>query len=238
MTNLAAKKELSFLDTAVSVITGSQNAQDLCRRLVHGDFSKGKVKGAFVYSIDLRSSLVALAGYGLPFTEESSEFLVWDDNPISKCVRDKQLICSDANGQKLMCLPFLTGDVPAGALVVVCDQSVQADAVPTEAVPFLAKLGGYFLQTNGSSLQSLISQNSGASLDEITTRQVSILGLMADGLTNAEIASKVLLSESTVRQETIRIYRALAVSGRLEAVAKARALGLISKIAPPPVLAR
>ncbi len=71
-------------------------------------------------------------------------------------------------------------------------------------------------------------------LEEITTRQVSILGLMADGLTNAEIAGKVLLSESTVRQETIRIYRALAVSGRLEAVAKARALGLISKISPPP----
>jgi ATP/maltotriose-dependent transcriptional regulator MalT len=53
---------------------------------------------------------------------------------------------------------------------------------------------------------------------------------MGDGMTNAEISTKVLLSESTVRQETIRIYRALAVPGRQEAVAKARALGLIQKL--------
>ena len=60
---------------------------------------------------------------------------------------------------------------------------------------------------------------------------------MGDGLTNADIGHRVLLSESTVRQETIRIYRALGVTGRMEAVAKARSFGLIPKLSfnLPPV---
>jgi DNA-binding NarL/FixJ family response regulator len=38
-----------------------------------------------------------------------------------------------------------------------------------------------------------------------------------------------MLSESTIRQETVKIYKALGVSNRTEAASKAGALGLIPK---------
>jgi DNA-binding CsgD family transcriptional regulator len=232
--------ELTLLEEAVSAITGADSAQDLCKRLVHADFAQGGIKGAHIYSIDARSTLVELAGYGSPFASPDSEFVIWDEHPISDCVRNKKLVCKDDKNQTLVCLPLVSSGVPTGALVVVCPPAIKMPTISDDAVPLLSKLGGYFLSTSGTAMSRGPSLNSPTvALEEITTRQVSILGLMADGLTNAEIAAKVLLSESTVRQETIRIYRALAVNGRLEAVAKARALGLVSKVAPPPqVLAR
>lgn len=62
---------------------------------------------------------------------------------------------------------------------------------------------------------------------DLTERQMQVLRGMSQNMTNAEIARELLLSESTIRQETVRIYRALQVSGRIEAAKKAKALGLL-----------
>jgi ATP/maltotriose-dependent transcriptional regulator MalT len=60
-----------------------------------------------------------------------------------------------------------------------------------------------------------------------------ILGRIQEGLVNLEIAKDLMLSESTIRQETVRIYRALGVGNRQEAVKKARALGVLAKKGVP-----
>ena len=61
----------------------------------------------------------------------------------------------------------------------------------------------------------------------LTERQLRILGLMAKGLTNAQISKRVGFSESTVRQETMAIYRYFGVSGRREAVRLAGMRGML-----------
>ena len=64
-------------------------------------------------------------------------------------------------------------------------------------------------------------------LGGLTARQERILGLMADGFTNREIGDQLSFSASTVRVETMAIYRTLGVKSRAEAVAKAMATGLL-----------
>ncbi|HYQ78527.1 MAG TPA: PAS domain-containing protein [Solirubrobacterales bacterium] len=54
----------------------------------------------------------------------------------------------------------------------------------------------------------------------LTTRQVEILALVAEGLSNAEIASRLYLTESTVKWHVRKILRALGVSNRAQAVAR------------------
>jgi PAS domain S-box-containing protein len=54
----------------------------------------------------------------------------------------------------------------------------------------------------------------------LTPRQVEILDLVADGLSNAEIASRLYLSESTVKWHIRKILRALRVSNRAQAIAR------------------
>ncbi|HET9197879.1 MAG TPA: PAS domain-containing protein [Solirubrobacterales bacterium] len=54
----------------------------------------------------------------------------------------------------------------------------------------------------------------------LSTRQVEILTLVAEGLSNAEIASRLYLTESTVKWHIRKILRALGVSNRAQAVAR------------------
>lgn len=54
-------------------------------------------------------------------------------------------------------------------------------------------------------------------LTSLSLRQRIILNLMAQGLTNKQIAEEIRFSDSTVRLESMAIYRRLGISGRKEA---------------------
>jgi PAS domain S-box-containing protein len=61
---------------------------------------------------------------------------------------------------------------------------------------------------------------SGDLTKSLSSRQLEILTLVADGLSNAEIASRLYLTESTVKWHVRKILRALGVSNRAQAVAR------------------
>lgn len=54
----------------------------------------------------------------------------------------------------------------------------------------------------------------------LTSRQIEILGLVAEGLSNSEIASRLYLGESTVKWHIRKILRTLGVANRAQAVAR------------------
>ena len=62
----------------------------------------------------------------------------------------------------------------------------------------------------------------------LTAREIEVLALMAAGATNPEIARRLAFSASTIRTDTIAIYRKLGVKGRAEAVARAITLGVVA----------
>ena len=63
--------------------------------------------------------------------------------------------------------------------------------------------------------------------ESLSEREGQILCLVADGLTNREIAERLFLSRYTVESHIKRIYRKLAVSSRTMAVRAGRARGVI-----------
>ena len=63
--------------------------------------------------------------------------------------------------------------------------------------------------------------------EALNDRELKVLRLFAAGLTNAEIAQEMFLSTNTVKWYAKNIYRKLNVNRRMQAVAKARTLGLI-----------
>jgi LuxR family maltose regulon positive regulatory protein len=67
----------------------------------------------------------------------------------------------------------------------------------------------------------------GSSPDALTRREREILGLIADGLSNDEIATRLFLSLSTVKGHNTRIFEKLRVHRRTEAVAEARRQGVL-----------
>jgi predicted ATPase/DNA-binding CsgD family transcriptional regulator len=61
----------------------------------------------------------------------------------------------------------------------------------------------------------------------LTGRELDILRLIADGLTNQEIAERLYLTRGTVKWYSREIYSKLGVSSRTQAVGRAQSLGLL-----------
>ena len=60
----------------------------------------------------------------------------------------------------------------------------------------------------------------------LTYREMDVLALLCERLTNKEIAQRLGISVETVRQHSVHVYRKLGVAGRRQAVVQAYALGL------------
>jgi DNA-binding NarL/FixJ family response regulator len=64
----------------------------------------------------------------------------------------------------------------------------------------------------------------------LTARQLQLLRLVANGLTNKEIAANLNLSEFTVKNHVRRIMRQVEAEDRHEAVALVRAAGDLAMV--------
>ena len=67
----------------------------------------------------------------------------------------------------------------------------------------------------------------GVTIDPLTARELEILELITKGLTNQEIASRIFLSENTIKKYISNILNKLQVNNRVEAAMLAMRKGLI-----------
>jgi LuxR family maltose regulon positive regulatory protein len=67
----------------------------------------------------------------------------------------------------------------------------------------------------------------GGWIEPLSSRELEVLGLIAAGLSNREIADQLVIALSTVKTHVNHIYRKLDVSRRTQAVTKARMLDLL-----------
>ena len=65
-------------------------------------------------------------------------------------------------------------------------------------------------------------------IEPLSERELEVLELIAEGLTNQEIASRLFLALNTIKAHTRSIYSKLGVNSRIQAVARARDLGVLS----------
>ena len=66
-------------------------------------------------------------------------------------------------------------------------------------------------------LRYSLSQNEKPEIGELSARQREILEMVVEGLSNAEIAARLYLSESTIKQHLRAVYKVLGVHNRTEA---------------------
>jgi LuxR family transcriptional regulator, maltose regulon positive regulatory protein len=69
-------------------------------------------------------------------------------------------------------------------------------------------------------------------LDPLSPRELNVLALVAEGLTNQEIADRLYIGISTVKKHINRIYSKLGVTHRAQAVAAERRMKILPRIHP------
>jgi LuxR family maltose regulon positive regulatory protein len=64
-------------------------------------------------------------------------------------------------------------------------------------------------------------------IEPLSDRELDVLHLIAEGLSNREIGLRLYLSPNTIKRHANNIYEKLGVHSRTEAVAKARILNIL-----------
>jgi DNA-binding NarL/FixJ family response regulator len=73
----------------------------------------------------------------------------------------------------------------------------------------------------------LVSRVQAPAAPTLSPRESEVLRLVADGLSNPQIARRLFLSEATVKTHLLHVFEKLAVSDRTRAVTRAMELGLL-----------
>jgi len=80
------------------------------------------------------------------------------------------------------------------------------------------------LSVSRDTLESLEGRNE----ELLSTRELEVLTLVAEGMSNAQIARRLYIAEGTVKRHLTNIYAKLGVVSRIDAVNKAISAGLVT----------
>lgn len=189
-------------------------------------------------------------GFNSDILEPFARTSLWDDLPVSMAIREhRTLTFSDAsaldrdfprlngNGLQIASLivsPIISAGHAIGACSLIGDDGVTAPGDHAELLQSVCLVLGLYLlnrpheplpsATPAPGMVQFPRETAPATLSE---RQRTVLTYLAQHLTNRQIAVRMGFSESTIRQETMAIYRFLHVSGRRDAVEVAHTRGLL-----------
>jgi DNA-binding NarL/FixJ family response regulator len=116
---------------------------------------------------------------------------------------------------------FLLKDTPPEQLVAAIHVIAEGDALLSPAVT--KRVIGEFVRGGGRKPEAQFPR-----LEDLTAREQEVLRLIARGLSNAEIAKELFVSETTVKTHVARILMKLGLRDRVQAVVLAYEAGVVS----------
>jgi DNA-binding CsgD family transcriptional regulator len=243
--------------TLLSYLASKPTLDDVAQFLVLDVFQEYKPRAALISVFDSTGDVSAAGSFGLPadIVRALRHMSLWDKSPAVDVIRDGKPLAFATRESLVYQYPWLEkhegllnptivwpltlGTQRLGSLHVQFAEPVeQAEAAPVFIAT--APILGLYLNlrstpptsTEPERINSMARSGNGQVETELSARQLRILHLLAEGLTNPQIAARIGFSDSTVRQETMAIYRFLGANGRREAVHIAGLRGLLNEQQP------
>jgi DNA-binding CsgD family transcriptional regulator len=156
---------------------------------------------------------------------EELESLISTEN-ICRDIAISGYICDPKS--TLTVTPFSVGTSLSGFFLVEWEENQEITKQALEDVTLYSGLASlYFSHSKHFASQTDSANQTASNSSRMTERQIQILKGMVEGKTNHDLATDLGFSVSTIRHETMAIFRALGVSDRKEAAKAAQQMELI-----------
>jgi ATP/maltotriose-dependent transcriptional regulator MalT len=224
-------EQVQVLSRLIDLAISSDSYEQLCQRIIHEDVTRGLVNGAHLYSVDSNLDMELEISYGRTTSLVEQVISAWGTSLLAKCLVEKRMQYQAGEESAHLALPLAKSSVPVGALLLVMDANEKSAPLSEAVAHLLSQVGAFFVEVRPrhSPVARANGNGSAHSHEQLSTRHIQIVQLIGAGKTNGQIGRELALSESTIRQETIKIYKILGVSGRSEAVLAAKKMGLVSR---------
>ncbi|MCA9896650.1 MAG: response regulator transcription factor [Ardenticatenaceae bacterium] len=126
------------------------------------------------------------------------------------------------DGLRAGAVGYLLKDVPSAKLVEAIRAAARGESFLQPSVA--AKVVAEFSRMSGPGKTAVPQQDL---VEPLSDRELEILGVLATGASNREIANQLFITEGTVKNHVTNILGKLAVRDRTQAALKAKEMGLI-----------
>lgn len=206
---------------------------NICNFLIHTLFIEYNLCSSFISGISKSGSVNVLGSFGI----ETHKLDSWDNlasqsvHPVTKTLQQNRAFLYKtlpnwprefpvnlnlnvhSLAQSFLCLPIAGNNSLFGVLGLFSKDTLVLKKQDLEKISLVANL--IILRLDSHKSLSSVSETGkvkqGATLNE---RELAILELIKQGKINSEIGLQLGYSESTIRQDTIKIYRKLGIRGR------------------------
>lgn len=214
---------------AIDLLNRSATPHDYCRRLTLDPLLGVGMRGNHLFLLSSAGTLQLMGGYGQYPYEDTKEFSSFDDSVMAEAINTRRVARRSFDSDfDVQACPALKADTVNGVILSVLEaekggtQEFQMEHRAEQA--YYLSLG-LFVSSAGFGPLEQVKRS--ATNEPLSERQMQILIGIGMGKTNLQIANELILSESSIKQETVKIFRSLGVANRQQAAIKARAMGSI-----------
>jgi DNA-binding CsgD family transcriptional regulator len=203
-----------------------------------------KATSAVIAKLDNQNSILIVGRYGINsdlYGEYEDCFSLNDRLPITDAIRQSKVIVINtlpewpteyseilispyqSEEASLIAFPIEKSGTPIGSAAIFFESPFEIDPDVALFIESISNLLSIYLYSQEQPAkvvnlhQAPISTQSSQSGADLTQRQLLILRMISEGRTNIAIGDLLKYSESTIRQETIKIFSKLDCHGRDEA---------------------
>lgn len=215
----------------------SRNSSEFCRFLAIVSLRELRARTTMLVRRDLDGSLRLQGQHGLVSKRvDGSGHQIVEEELLQRAINDGKILEAQepTSDRSFLAIPFNASSPVQGAVgigLAIEARSIDLSTVELELIQLLGELIAInsLPRMRATGLLSKIYFDSDHSDEqyEFSARQLRILDEMAIGKTNLQIAKALAVSESTIKQETVKIFKLLGVSNRQRAVSVSKEMGII-----------
>ena len=239
----ALELDLSWVRGYLDLIASGVSLDQFLRRIHEEIGYLFKVRYLQIFFYDQEGHLVPTTTFGVAPEQQPHPLAKDDLHPVTDCARTEEILAIPThveyvnrystltwgNGPSLF-VPLRVGPLVDGvfAMVFERDETIDWSAKSRiqEAIVVMAQLS-HLINMRTPHTRDLGPAHSDSDVTlGLSDRQMVIAKMIAQGMTNRNIARELGFSEATIRYETIKLYERLRVKNRSHAAARIHQLGI------------